>query len=212
MDISNDPVSEDEESDEEMDIDAVDEKEMGDEYSHNENHSFLMSIAESFVEKIYFLKTRSGRAGLVHNFLRGLQMMSAPVPSAGESLWHSIFVTYFITHNIIIRSYSNDSDFRSLLKGRIKSQQNNKNRFKSPSKQITKFLFFRTRGVFLGSQQVVLFYECNHVLNILQCAVRLFWFRGKIKKLFKILIMPVTCFIHRSRTGHWHRLPISSEG
>ncbi|XP_066028623.1 cytosolic phospholipase A2-like [Pocillopora verrucosa] len=82
MDISNDPVSEDEESDEEMDIDAVDEKEMGDEYSHNENHSFLMSIAESFVEKIYFLKTRSGRAGLVHNFLRGLQMMSAPVPSA----------------------------------------------------------------------------------------------------------------------------------
>ena len=184
MDISNDPVSEDEESDEEMDIDAVDEKEMGDEYSHNENHSFLMSIAESFVEKIYFLKTRSGRAGLVHNFLRGLQMMSAPVPSAGESLWHSSFVTYFITHNIIIRSYSNDSDFPSALKGRIKSQQNNKTRFKSPSKQITKFLFFRTRGVFLGSQQVVLFCECNHVLNILQCAVRLFWFWGKIKKTF----------------------------
>ena len=85
-DISVDPESEDEESDEEMDIDAVDEKETQTVQGEDcEDHSFLQSIMESFVEKISFLKTRSGRAGLVHNFLRGLQLMSTPVPS-GESM------------------------------------------------------------------------------------------------------------------------------
>ena len=87
MDTSVDPEGEDEESDQEMDIDAVDEKETKKqtvEGEECEDHSFLQSIMESFVEKISFLKTRSGRAGLVHNFLRGLQLMSTPVPS-GES-------------------------------------------------------------------------------------------------------------------------------
>ncbi|XP_058949865.2 cytosolic phospholipase A2 isoform X1 [Pocillopora verrucosa] len=79
-DVSIDPMSEDEESDDEMDIGAMDGKDSKDEDSGDPG--FLKSIAESFVEKISFLKTRSGRAGLVHNFLRGLQLMTAPVPSA----------------------------------------------------------------------------------------------------------------------------------
>lgn len=77
-DVSNDPISEDEESDEEMNLDAIDEKDSKDDDSGDSG--FLKSIAESFVDKISFLKTRSGRAGLVHNFLRGLQL--TPVPSA----------------------------------------------------------------------------------------------------------------------------------
>ena len=81
-DVSIDPMSEDEESDDEMDIGAMDGKDLKDEDSGDPG--FLKSIAESFVEKISVLKTRSGRAGLVHNFLRGLQLMTAPVPSAGE--------------------------------------------------------------------------------------------------------------------------------
>ncbi|PFX34527.1 cytosolic phospholipase A2-like [Stylophora pistillata] len=79
-DVLNDPISEDEESDEEMDLGAMDEKDSKDEDS--EDPGFLKSIAESFVEKISFLKTRSGRAGIVHNFLRGLKLMTTPVPSA----------------------------------------------------------------------------------------------------------------------------------
>lgn len=82
------PEGEDEDSDEEEDMDAADKKETEQEpASHDdddEDHSFLSSVMETFMEKVSFLKTREGRAGLVHNFLRGLQLMTAPVPS-GES-------------------------------------------------------------------------------------------------------------------------------
>ena len=80
------PEGEDEDSDEEDDMDAADKKETEEEpASHDcEDHSFLSSIMGTFMEKVSFLKTREGRAGLVHNFLRGLQLMTAPVPS-GES-------------------------------------------------------------------------------------------------------------------------------
>ena len=47
--------------------------------------NFLKFLAEKFP----ILKTREGRAGLVHNFLRGLQLPSAPVPSGKKfSLGH----------------------------------------------------------------------------------------------------------------------------
>ena len=76
-----DPADENE-SDEEHDLDVTDakseEEPMEQEY---EDHSFLKSMMESFVEKVSFLKSRAGRAGLVHNFLRGLQIMTAPIPS-----------------------------------------------------------------------------------------------------------------------------------
>lgn len=74
-----------EDSDEEQDLDAADGKKVEEPKVHEcEDHSFLKTMMESFVEKVSMLKTRAGRAGLVHNFLRGLQLMSAPVPS-GES-------------------------------------------------------------------------------------------------------------------------------
>ena len=83
------PEDEDEFSDEEEDLDATDGKETTEEPESHDyecgDHSFLTSLMESFMEKVSFLKSRDGRAGLVHNFLRGLQLMTAPVPT-GETL------------------------------------------------------------------------------------------------------------------------------
>ena len=42
--------------------------------------SMKKKIIKGIVNRYSFLKTRSGRAGLVHNFLRGLQLT---VPSRG---------------------------------------------------------------------------------------------------------------------------------
>ena len=77
------PVGDGEEdSDEEQDEDATDGKNEEQPTEHEcEDHSFLTKVMESFVEKVSLLKTRAGRAGLVHNFLRGLQLMTSPVPS-----------------------------------------------------------------------------------------------------------------------------------
>ena len=73
-------VGEDEESDEEHDMDFTDSNQVEEpEEQEHEGHSFLTRLLETFVEKISILKTRAGRAGLVHNFLRGLQMLTAPV-------------------------------------------------------------------------------------------------------------------------------------
>ncbi|KAL9969386.1 hypothetical protein ACROYT_G021596 [Oculina patagonica] len=82
------PEGEDDLSDEEEDMDAADGKEAKEEpASHDcEDHSFLTSVMENFLDKVSFLKTREGRAGLVHNFLRGLQLMAAPVPSEAEEV------------------------------------------------------------------------------------------------------------------------------
>ena len=74
----------DELSDEEEEMDATDGEQMEEEAAAHDlesgDHSFLTSILESFMEKVSFLKSREGRAGLIHNFLRGLQLMTAPVP------------------------------------------------------------------------------------------------------------------------------------
>ena len=82
------PAGEDEDSDEEEDLDASDGQEPMEEEPavNHDDHSFLTGVMETFMEKVAFLKTREGRAGLVHNFLRGLRLMAAPVPS-GESLF-----------------------------------------------------------------------------------------------------------------------------
>ena len=79
----------DELSDEEEEMDATDGEQMEEEAVAHDlesgDHSFLTSVLESFMEKVSFLKSREGRAGLIHNFLRGLQLMTAPVPK-GETL------------------------------------------------------------------------------------------------------------------------------
>lgn len=82
------PEDDDELSDEEEDVNEEEEtKEKAAAHDHDEcgDHSFLATLTESFMEKVSFLKSREGRAGLVHNFLRGLQLMTAPVPN-GEIL------------------------------------------------------------------------------------------------------------------------------
>lgn len=93
------PEGEDDLSDEEEDMDATDGKEAKEEpASHDcKDHSFLTSVMENFLDKVSFLKTREGRAGLVHNFLRGLQLMAAPVPSGKtlESLRYPVFGVRF---------------------------------------------------------------------------------------------------------------------
>ena len=82
----------DELSDEEEDMDATDGEQMEEEAVAHDlesgDHSFLTSVLESFMEKVSFLKSREGRAGLIHNFLRGLQLMTAPVPK-GEALLYT---------------------------------------------------------------------------------------------------------------------------
>jgi len=75
------PVGE-EDSDEEDDAtDASSKEEASMPPVESSDHSFRKRMLETFVEKFNVLKTRAGRAGLVHNFLRGLQLMAAPVPS-----------------------------------------------------------------------------------------------------------------------------------
>ena len=49
-----------------------------------EDHSFLVRMMESFVQSISMINTRAGRAALVHNFLRGLELVADP-DSSGES-------------------------------------------------------------------------------------------------------------------------------
>lgn len=42
------------------------------------DEKLMNGVIESFIKRCSVLKTRRGRAGLVHNFLRGLQLMSEP--------------------------------------------------------------------------------------------------------------------------------------
>ena len=96
----------DEDSDEEDDdMDAVNGPQTEIE-PQDHDQSFLARVMESFVEKCSLLKSRSGRAGLVHNFLRGLQLMTAPVPS-GEPrlLFVCLIVCLFICLPVCTQEY-----------------------------------------------------------------------------------------------------------
>ena len=46
--------------------------------NNNDQVGFWERFASSAIEKFNFLRTREGRAGLVHNFLRGLQLQLIP--------------------------------------------------------------------------------------------------------------------------------------
>lgn len=47
----------------------------------DEEKGFLGCVFETLLDKIKLLNTRVGRAGLIHNFLRGLEVISGPVLS-----------------------------------------------------------------------------------------------------------------------------------
>lgn len=102
------PDGDDEDSDaEDDDMDAVNGQQAEME-PEDHDQSFLTGVLESLMEKCSVLKTRSGRAGLVHNFLRGLQLMAAPVLS-GEPrlllvclivcLFVGLLFVYFCVHS-----------------------------------------------------------------------------------------------------------------
>lgn len=55
------------------------------EEDHNDP-GLLGRIAQRFMNKFPVLQTRSGRAGRVHNFLRGLGLAFAPIPSEAEDV------------------------------------------------------------------------------------------------------------------------------
>ena len=47
----------------------------------DEEKGFLGRVFETLLDKIKLLNSRVGRAGLIHNFLRGLEVLSGPVLS-----------------------------------------------------------------------------------------------------------------------------------
>ena len=71
------PMDGTEESDNEEEQDDVRAKKQLVAQDWGEGRSFTSILKDLIV----LLTTREGRAGLVHNFLRGLQLPSAPVPS-----------------------------------------------------------------------------------------------------------------------------------
>ena len=75
------PMNGDEESDSEEQPD--DEARSAEEpmEQDGEESGFMTGLLESLMDRFPVLQTREGRAGLVHNFLRGLQLLSAPIPS-----------------------------------------------------------------------------------------------------------------------------------
>ncbi len=60
----------------------------------NDDEGFFGRFFENLVDKLAVLKTRAGRAGLVHNFLRGLQILTAPFFS-GLLLFVSFVFNFF---------------------------------------------------------------------------------------------------------------------
>ena len=75
---------EEEQDETDHDVDLANDQANGEEpmeLDGEEDSSFSKRALEYLMEKFPVLQTREGRAGLVHNFLCGLQLMSAPVRS-----------------------------------------------------------------------------------------------------------------------------------
>ena len=84
IDGKDDDDTEDSDSDNEEDNDITDSSNNNDEtkekHDDGDDECFFGRFFEALVDKLAVFKTRAGRAGLVHNFLRGLQVMtSAPL-------------------------------------------------------------------------------------------------------------------------------------
>ena len=103
---NDDDEAEDSDSDNEDDNDITDGCNNNDNNNNNDSNNetkekndddddegFFGRFFEALVDKLAVFKTRAGRAGLVHNFLRGLQVMtSAPLFSG---LFLSLFLYFF---------------------------------------------------------------------------------------------------------------------
>ncbi|CAH3128692.1 unnamed protein product [Pocillopora meandrina] len=77
----------DNEEDDDDDVDGVMlENNNSDEIKENDKDGkgFFGRFFEVLVDKLAVFRTRTGRAGLVHNFLRGLQILAAPFLSEGD--------------------------------------------------------------------------------------------------------------------------------
>ena len=84
-------VKDDDDDPEDSESDNEDDNDVTDGYNNNNNNKndetkekhdddddegFFGQFFEALVDKFAVFKTRAGRAGLVHNFLRGLQVMT----------------------------------------------------------------------------------------------------------------------------------------
>lgn len=80
IDGKDDDEDDDSDSDNEDDDDVTDNNKTSDETKEKEDddEGFFTRFFENLVDKLSVLKTRVGRAGLVHNFLRGLQILATP--------------------------------------------------------------------------------------------------------------------------------------
>ena len=95
---------EDSESDNEDDNDVTDaynnnnnnnKDETKEKHDDDDDEGFFGQFFEALVDKFAVFKTRAGRAGLVHNFLRGLQVMTtAPLFSGLLSI--ALFLYFFM--------------------------------------------------------------------------------------------------------------------
>lgn len=86
---------------EEVQDDDVRRKQQLVEQEPDEDDSFE-NFLKFLAEKFPFLKTREGRAGLIHNFLRGLQLPSATVPSGKKMpLVHVARLTFFLLQPLV---------------------------------------------------------------------------------------------------------------
>ena len=104
-------MKDDDDDPEDSESDNEDDNDVTDGYNNNNNNSnkdetkekhdddddegFFGQFFEALVDKFAVFKTRAGRAGLVHNFLRGLQVMTtAPLFSGLLSI--ALFLYFFM--------------------------------------------------------------------------------------------------------------------
>ena len=105
-------MKDDDDDPEDSESDNEDDNDVTDGYNNNNNNNnkndetkekhddkddkgFFGQFFEALVDKFAVFKTRAGRAGLVHNFLRGLQVMTtAPLFSGLLSI--ALFLYFFM--------------------------------------------------------------------------------------------------------------------
>lgn len=94
IDGKDDDDDDDSDSDNEDSDDVTDNNNTSDETKEkdNDDEGFFGRFFENLVDKLAVLKTRAGRAGLVHNFLRGLQILTAPFLSGLLVFVENVFV------------------------------------------------------------------------------------------------------------------------
>jgi len=91
---------EDSDSDNEDDNDITDNNKTNDEtkekHDEDDDDGYFGRFFEALVDKLSVFKTRAGRAGLVHNFLRGLQILTSAPLFSGLLLFTALFIHFFM--------------------------------------------------------------------------------------------------------------------